>query len=116
MWPAKLLVVKWLLTVMQSSDLNADVILNGGLLAAMLVAILKNNPAYVTSSVLKMLCAKRQSDPTFRLAVIDAQTDKQTDRQTNRHLVKNVPPFTLAGPKTSDKHCMGINPILAQKH
>ena len=78
----------------------------------MLAAILKNNPAHDTSGVLKMLCAKRQSDPTFRLAVIDGQTDRQTDRQTdertNRHLVKNVPPFTLAGPRTSDKHCMGI--------
>ena len=101
MWSASeaTYVVKRLLTVMQSSDLNADVILNGGLLAAMLVAILKNNPAYDASGVLKMLCAKRQSDPTFRLAVIDGQTNThththtQTDRQTNRHLVKKCSPF-----------------------
>ena len=87
MWSASeaTYVVKRLLRVMQSSDLNADVILNGGLLAAMLVAIWKNNPAYDASGVLKMLCAKRQTDPTFRLAVIDGQTNTHTHTHAHTH-------------------------------
>ena len=50
----------------------------------MLVAILKNHPTHDISYELKMMCVKRQSDPTFRLAVIDGQIDKQTNKQIYR--------------------------------
>ena len=60
-------------------------------IAAMLAAILKNNLAHDARSVLKMLCAKRQSDPTFRLVVMEGRTDRHTHTHTDRQTDRQTP-------------------------